>query len=294
MKTRRKTLMGSGAMIALLSLLFFACQKNVTPPIASSASARQVALYLTDDPCQYDSVFIDIKYVEIKIDTSQHMNDDHYGDNEDDHMEDHHHQDQYGFWDTLAIRPGVYDILKLRNGIDTLLGTVNIPAATIRKVRLTLGTNNSVVISGTTYPLQQFSQANNYEYIRIHQEDEDNQYRPGQTSMWIDFNVCKSIVALNGNYYLRPFLSVFSMHNTGGIKGTVLPYAARPFVTAWNDTDTATAKPEENGEYKIRGLNAGTYSIMFQGSFGYKDTTLTGIQVTNGQSVEIPPINLHQ
>ncbi len=42
--------------------------------------------------------------------------------------EDHHHHDQYGFWDTLAIRPGVYDILKLRNGIDTLLGTVNIPS----------------------------------------------------------------------------------------------------------------------------------------------------------------------
>ncbi len=202
MKIRRKTLMGSGAIIALLSLLFFACQKNVTP-IASSTSARQVALYLTDDPCQYDSVFIDIKYVEIKLDTSQHMNDDHYGDNQNNHMEDHHHQDQYGFWDTLAIRPGVYDILKLRNGIDTLLGTVNIPAAKIRKVRLTLGTNNSVVISGTTYPLQQFNNANNYQYIRIHQEDEDNQYRPGQTSMWIDFNVCKSIIALNGNYYLK-------------------------------------------------------------------------------------------
>ncbi len=84
------------------------------------------------------------------------------------------------------------------------------------------------------------------------------------------------------------------MHNTGGIEGTVLPYAARPYVTAWNDTDTATAKPEENGEYKIRGLNAGTYSIMFQGSFGYKDTTLTGIQVTNGQAVQIPLITLHQ
>ena len=293
MKIRRKTFMGSGAMLAFLSLLFFACKKNVTP-VASSSSARQVGLYLTDDPCQYDSVFIDIKYVEIKLDTSQHMNDDHYGDNENDHMEDHHHQDQYGFWDTLTIRPGVYDILKLRNGIDTLLGTVNIPSAKIRKVRLTLGTNNSVVISGTTYPLQQFNNGNNYEYIKIHQEDEDNQYRPGQTSMWVDFNVCKSIIDLNGSYYLRPFLSVFAMHNTGGITGTVLPYAARPFVTAWNDTDTATAKPEENGNFKIRGLTAGTYSMMIQGSFGYKDTTLTGIQVTNGQAVQIPLITLHQ
>jgi hypothetical protein len=293
MKISRKTILGSGAIIALLSLLFFACKKNETT-IANSSSPRQVALYLTDDPCQYDSVFIDIKYVEIKIDTSQHMNDDNYGDNEDSQSEDHHHQDEYGYWDTLTIRPGVYNILKLRNGIDTLLGTVNIPAAKIRKVRLTLGTNNSVVISGTSYPLQQFNEANNYEYIRIHKEDEDNQYRIGQTSMWIDFNVCKSIIALNGNYYLKPFLSIFSMHNTGGIEGKVLPFVARPYVTAWNDTDTATANPEENGEYKIRGLNAGTYNIMFQGSFGYKDTTLTGIEVSKGKAIQIPLITLHK
>ncbi len=293
MKITRKTILGSGAIIALLSLLFFACKKNVTP-VASSLAPRQVGLYLTDDPCQYDSVFIDIKYVEIKIDTSQHMNDDNYGDNEDDHMEDHHHHDQFGYWDTLTIRPGVYNILKLRNGIDTLLGTVNIPTAKIRKVRLTLGSNNSVVISDVSYPLQQFNEGNNYEYIKVNQEDEDNKYHPGQTSMWLDFNVCKSIISHNGNYYLKPSLSIFSMHNTGGIEGKVLPFASRPYITLWNDTDTATAKPEEEGEYKIRGLNAGTYSIMFQGSFGYKDTTLTGIQVTNGHAVQIPLITLHQ
>ncbi len=293
MKIRKKNITGATALLAFLSLLFFACKKNVTTP-ASSSSPRQVSLYLTDDPCQYDSVFIDIRYVEIKIDTSQHMNDDHYGDNEDDHNEDHHHHDQYGLWDTLSIRPGVYNILKLRNGIDTLLGTVNIPAAKIRKIRLTLGTDNSVVMSGVSYPLQSTYGLNNYEYVQVHQEDEDNQYRPGQTSMWLDFNVCKSIISRNGNYYLRPYFSIFSMHNTGGIEGTILPFAARPFVTAWNDTDTATAKPEENGRYKIRGLNPGTYSVTYQGMFGYQDTTLTGIQVTTGSAVSIPTITLHQ
>lgn len=293
MKISKKNLMGTGALIALLSLLFFACKKNVTS-IASSSSPRQMALYLTDDPCQYDSVFIDIQNVEVKVDTSQHMNDDHFEDNKDDHEEDHHHGDQFGSWDTLAIRPGVYNILNLRNGIDTLLGTVNIPAGKIRRIRLTLGTNNSVVISGATYPLQQINGSSNYEYVQVHQEDEDNHFNPGQTSMWLDFNVCKSIISHNRNYYLRPFLSIFSMHNTGGIEGTVLPFAARPYVTAWNDTDTATAKPEEDGRYEMRGLNAGTYSITFQGSFGYKDTTITGVTVTTGSTVKIPSITLHQ
>lgn len=291
MKTSRKNVVGAGMLIAFVSLAFFACKKNVSP--ANSSSPRQVALYLTDDPCQYDSVFIDIQHVEVQVDTSQHMSDDHYGDNEDDHMEDHHHHDQYGIWDTLAIRPGVYNILKLRNGVDTLLGTVNIPAGKIRRIRLTVGTNNSVVISGVTYPLNEINDHNNYEYIKVHDDDEDNQFNAGQTSMWLDFNVCKSIIADNGNYYLRPFLSIFSMHNTGGIEGSVGPFAARPYVTAWNDTDTATAKPEEDGRYKIRGLHPGTYSVSFQGSFGYQDTTITGVTVTTGDAVKLPVITLH-
>ncbi len=293
MKISKKNIPGAATLLALLSVLFFACKKNVAP-VANSSSPRQVALYLTDDPCQYDSVFIDIQYVEIKIDTSQHMNDDHFGDHENDHLQDHRHGDQYGSWDTLSIRSGVYNILDLRNGIDTLLGTVNIPAGKIRRIRLTLGTNNSVVISGVTYPLQTINRANNYEYVQVHKEDEDNQYNPGQTSMWLDFNVCKSIIPHNGNYYLRPFISVFSMHNTGGIEGTVLPFAARPYVTAWNDTDTATAEPEENGMFKIRGLNPGTYSVSFQGSFGYQDTTITGVTVTTGTAIKISSVTLHQ
>ena len=294
MKNKKQILLGLGLMIITLSLLIFACQKSVTP-LSSNSSPRNVGLYLTDDPCQYDSVFIDIRYVEIKIDTStQHMNDDHFGDNEDDHMDDHHHHDQYGYWDTLTIRPGVYNILKLRNGIDTLLGTANIPAGKIRKIRLTLGTSNSVVISGVSHSLNLLPGSNNYEYVKIHEEDEDNHFRPGQTSMWLDFNVCKSINIRNGQYYLKPFLQVFAMDNTGRIEGKVLPNAAQPYVTAWNATDTASALPEEDGEYKIRGLNAGIYSLQFKGSFGYMDTTITNVEVKAGQEIKIPVITLHQ
>ncbi|MDP4284371.1 MAG: DUF4382 domain-containing protein [Bacteroidota bacterium] len=294
MKNKKQLLLGLGLMITTLSLLIFACQKNVTP-LSSSSSPRNVGIYLTDDPCQYDSVFIDIQYVEIKIDTStQHMNDDHFGDNENDHNEDHMHHDQYGFWDTLSIRSGVYDVLQLRNGIDTLLGTTNIPAGKIRKIRLTLGSNNSVVISGISHPLNLFPNTNNYEYVKIHGEDEDNHFRPGQTSMWLDFNVCKSIRFDNGQYYLKPFLSVFAMDNTGRIQGIVLPNSAQPYVTVWNATDTASALPEHDGEYKIRGLNAGIYSLQFKGSFGYMDTTITNLEVKAGQLVKIPVITLHQ
>lgn len=294
MKITRKTILGFGLMLTTLSLLIFACQKSVTP-INNDSVARNVAVYLTDDPCQYDSVFIDIRYVEIKIDTSsQHRDDDQFEDNEDDHKEDGKHHDQNGFWDTLNIRPGVYNILKLRNGIDTLFGTTNIPAGKIRKIRLTLGTNNSVVISGVSHPVNLFPGSNNYAYVKIHKEHEDDNFRPGQTSIWLDFNVCKSIKVMNGQYYLKPFLKVFAMSKTGRIEGKVLPNSAQPYVTAWNATDTASALPEHEGEYKIRGLKAGVYSVQFKGSFGYKDTTITNVEVKNNQETKIPVITLHQ
>ncbi|MGH2647335.1 MAG: DUF4382 domain-containing protein [Ginsengibacter sp.] len=290
----KKTLLRFGLIMTTLTLLIVACQKNNTP-IANSSQARNVAVYLTDDPCRYDSVFIDIRYVELKIDTnSLHMNDDHWGDNDDDHRCDHQHFDQDGFWDTLSIRSGVYDILSLRNGIDTILGTANIPAGKIRKIRLTLGTDNSVVISGTSYPLNLFPGINNYVYVKIHDADEDDHFRSGQTSMWLDFNACRSILWRNGQYYLTPFLTIFALHNTGGIEGTVLPGTAQPFVTAWSSTDTASALPGHNGEYKIRGLSAGTYSVQFQGSFGYNDTTINNVEVQNNGEVHLPAITLHQ
>lgn len=294
MKTTRKKILVFGFMLCVLSLLIYACQKNVTP-INNSSGSRNVSVYLTDAPCQFDSVFIDIRYVEIKIDTnSQHRDDDQFGDNEDDHNDDHQHHDQNGFWDTLKIRPGVYNILKLRNGIDTVLGTTNIPAGKIRKIRLTLGTNNSVVISSVSHPLNLLPGSNNYSYVKIHGEDEDDDFKPGQTSIWLDFNVCKSIRFSNGQYFLKPFLQVFSMNKTARLEGKVLPSAAQPYVTVWNATDTASALPERDGEYKIRGLRSGVYSIQFKGSFGYKDTTLTNVQLLNGQEKHIPTITLHQ
>ena len=304
MKITKKNLPGFGVVLLALSLWLAACKKDVStsdnPP-----GSRNVAVYLTDDPCQFDSVFIDIRYVEIKIDTnSRYRDDDDNGENEDDadydenedddRDNDNKHQDKYGKWDTLSIRSGVYNILKLRNGIDTILGTTNIPAGKIRKIRLTLGTNNSVVISGVSHALNLSPGSNNYAYVKIRKEHEDDDFRPGQTSIWLDFNVCKSIKEKNGQYYLKPFLKVFAMNKTGGIEGKVLPNSAQPYVTAWNGTDTASALPEHDGEYKIRGLKSGVYSIQFQGSFGYKDTTLTNVQVQNGQETDIPTITLRQ
>ncbi len=292
MKSRSKFLFAVGVLLLTLSVFFTACQKDTSTP-DNSSNARQLAVYLTDDPCNYDSVFVDIKFVEVKIDTSKdHMDDDRYGDNDDDGDDDNKHKDSYGRWDTLRITPGIYNILKLRNGVDTLLGTANIPAGTIRKIRITLGTNNRVVVKGVSKPLNLLAGTNKYVYIKIHKEDEDDDDNV-RTSLWLDFNVCESIKLINGQYYLKPVLKPFGKKNYGEIKGRVLPNAARAFVTARSSSDSATAIPESDGKYKIRGLRPGTYSLQFKGSAGYKDTTINNIQVQKKKETEIATVTLH-
>ena len=291
MKSTKKLFFGFGILLCL-SLIFSACQKDVSTT-NNPKTARQLSVYLTDDPCQYDSVFIDIRYVEVKIDTTkEHMDDDEFGDRDDDGDDDHRDHDNFGKWDTLTIRPGVYNILQFRNGLDTLLGTANIPAGKIRKIRLTLGTNNSLVKDGVSHPLNLLAGTNNYVYIKIHNEDEDD-VTTAQTAIWLDFDVCRSIKLINGQYYLKPVLKPFGKKNFGEIEGKVLPEAAHAFVTAQNTSDSASAMPEHDGEYKIRGLREGAYSLTFKGSGGYKDTTIINIQVRKGKETKVPTITLH-
>ncbi len=290
MKNLKKRVLYGTMLFFGVAVFMAACQKQNDVP--SNDGTKNLAVYLTDDPCNFDSVFIDIRYVEVKIDTSRkHDDDDSHGDNDDDDDDDNKHRDNYGKWDTLTVTAGVYNILRLRNGIDTLLASGNIPAGKIRKIRLTLGTNNSLVIGGVTKPLLLFPGTKKYVYVKIHSKDEDDDIQ-NQSAIWLDFDVCKSIRLSNGQYYLKPFLKTFSKKKTGRVEGKVLPRAASPTVTIFNTADSGFAIPENDGEYKIVGLKEGTYTLKFKGSNGYFDTTLSNIIVRKNKETEIRTITL--
>jgi hypothetical protein len=292
MKNLRIRLLAITLSCFIVTIIFSACQKDNTSE--NDNSTRTLSVFLTDDPCNFDSVFIDIRTVEVKIDSSRKHDDDDNGndDNDDDGDDNNSHHDSFGRWDTLTIRPGVYNILKLRNGIDTLLATGNIPAKKIKKIRITLGTNNRIVVGGNNFPLALLAGTSKYVYVKIKKEHQDDN-AGNQTSIWLDFDVCESIKFRNGAYFLKPFLKVFCQNNFGKVEGKVLPRIAQPFVKIFNATDSATAIPENDGEYKIRGLREGTYKIRFSGSNGYLDTTISNIQIRKGKETEIPTITLH-
>jgi hypothetical protein len=60
-------------------------------------------------------------------------------------------------------------------------------------------------------------------------------------------------------------------------------------------SDTATAIPfDDNGEFKIVGLNAGSYTLLIDGQNGYRDTTINNVIVRNREDTHVPVITLHQ
>lgn len=282
------------SIIVFISIVFLGvgCKKS---SVETNTNTKKLSVFLIDDPSQYDSVLVDIRFVEVKVDTSaQHEGDDHFGDNDSNEDDDHHDHDQFGKWDTLAITPGVYNLMTLRNGVNLLLGSGAITGK-IRKIRITLGTNNSVYIAGVQHPLSLYPGTNNYVYVKIHDEDEDEEANNNgvtTTNIWIDFDVSRSVIEQNGLFYLKPILKPFSRKHSGSIEGKVFPSAAHPLVSAFNSQDSGHAIPEEEGEYEIEGLHPGTYTVTFQGSNGYRDTSINNIVLQPGQKVELPNITL--
>ncbi len=286
-------------IVALIALVFISlvlvltsCQKEVSGGnTAIPAGRQQVALYMNDDPANYFKVMIDIQRVELKIDTCSHQHDDRFYADDDDKDDDHHGHDDYGQWDTLDIKPGVYDLLRLRNGVDTLLAKGFPFKGRISKIRITLGTGSTVWIDSTTsFPLS-ICDNKPYAYVKTMANTIDT-LAGGLIKMRMDFDIAKSIKFKNGTYCLKPSIKSYSEHQTGEIEGKVLPKDAKVMVTVFNATDTAYALPSHEGEYKIRGLKAGTYSVYFDADAPYTDTTISSITIVKGEDTKLPTITL--
>lgn len=250
-------------------------------------------MFLTDDPALFDKVNIDIKSVQVFIDT---CNKNRNGDDDDDHgrgQGDDDHQDHCVNWDTLNIAPGVYDLLGLRNGVDTLLASGIIPEGNIKKIKIVLGSNNSLVKDSVTYPLDLFPGTQATIILKIKGGDWD-EWQPGRNRLWLDFDIARSIITVRGKFLLLPVIRLFTVKATGSLEGQVIPKEAYPVVSVYNAQDTGYAIPWRNGEFKVRGLKEGTYDVFINASNGYQDTTITGVEIRRGRETELPKITLHK
>lgn len=295
-------LYGSLTFVAL-ALVFFSCQKEAADNIP--AGMNKLSVYLTDGPLDYDHVYVDIRSIAVKLDTCRRGQGNGDDDDDDEH-EGHQHgcdddnDNMYShcqIWDTLNINPGVYDLLSLSNGVDTLLASGFLLNGKILRIKFTIGDNNTVVVDSVTHPLRLIGNQRTV-YVNIRREHLDS-LSSNNFQLFLDFNLQRSVFYRNGQYWLKPYLKPFGLHQTGEIEGEIEPDRSWRMVKAYNNTDTGYAyrgggHHHGDDDFKIRGLDAGTYSVFIEGKNGYRDTTITGVVVQRGRKTSIDDITLHQ
>ena len=266
-KSNGKTVKLLIVLLATGLFIFISCSKSTS---VGSPGTGHLEVRLTDDPSTYDAVNIDIQQVEVNISSDTGASS--------------------GWRPVPLIRPGIYNLLDFRNGIDTVLAATDLPAGTYSQIRLILGDSNSVVVGGQSYPLKTPSAQESGLKLNIHASlTAGIEYR-----LWIDFDAGRSIVTTgNGKYILKPVIRTYSEAIGGSIKGVVEPAAAKPEVFAVQGTDTLLALPDSvTGYYFFGGVNAGSWSLFFHAQdTTYADSTAT-VSVSTGVVTDVDTVLL--
>jgi hypothetical protein len=240
------------------SILFFSCQKSNN----SSDNAARLQVRLTDSPDpNVQEVWVDVKEVRINMkDTS---------------------------WITLdGVHPGLYNLLDLTDGKDTLLADAQIPAGDISQIRLVLGDNNYIITkSGEKIDLTTPSAQQSGLKVQIHQAVTGGiLYR-----LILDFDAGKSIVKAgqSGKYILKPVLRVISFLASGGnLKGVVVPDSVRTAIYAINGADTvaSTYTDISNGNFWFGDIPAGNYLVSYAPTDSNYRETQKNVSIVLGQT----------
>lgn len=252
--------------VAVSAIVLYSCQKNSGGSNTSNSPRLQVRL--TDGPADAKEVWVDIKEVKIMMGDTGEI--------------------------TLnGAHPGVYNLLDLTNGKDTILADAEIPAGSISQIRLVLGSNNYIVTnSGEKIALTTPSAQQSGLKVQIHQDVTGGVlYR-----LILDFDAGKSIVKAgnSGNYLLKPVLRIISFVPSGGnVKGVVTPDSVTTFVYAIQGPDTiASTSTDEHGNYLVRDIAAGSYTFSYVPNDTIHKDASRSVAVVLGQTTVVDTVKL--
>ena len=242
-------------LLAIVGIELSSCSKDAVNP-----EYAQVSFRLTDAPCDYDHLFIDIEALEI-------------------------HSDSNGWESITPFNAGIYDLLELTNGLDTLLCTTELPEGKISQIRLILGDDNQLVVDGTTHDIKIPSGSQSGLKLNLHK------YLDAGTSytIWLDFDVCKSVIEKgNGSYSLKPVIRTFADSTNGKLKGYIQPDSLPTYVYAIdNNNDSILSITNPDGFFMICGLD-GSYDVWINPTdTTVTDSFITGVQVDFGKIVDL-------
>lgn len=171
----KKLALVAAAALASVVILVTACTKD------DNGDGTTLRVRLTDAPLQADSVNVDIQQIRVKF-----------------------REDSLSGWMDLNTQAGIYDLLGLQNGVDTLIAQGNIPTDVVKEIRFVLGPNNSIVVNGVNYPLTIPSGSESGLKLKV-----DKRLNGSLDSLLIDFDAAMSIHQTgNGSWHLKPVLKI--------------------------------------------------------------------------------------
>jgi len=248
--------------LSLISLCFFACQKNNT---GSAGGTSNVTVKMTDAPGAFDAVILNIKSVVVVTDKGEQ---------------------------TLNVNGGPIDILRFRLGRDTILASQDIPAGTIQQVRLVLNdSGNRVIVGGVSYDLTTPSGQTSGVKLAV------NEQLTGGIAytLHLDFDAAQSIVLTgSGKYILKPVIRAIPQAVSGALTGMVTPAASSPKVYAIMGTDTVGSVADATGKFYFPGLASGVYQVKFVPVSPYQVKTVSSVAVTNGTVTDMGTVTITQ
>lgn len=252
---------------------FVSCSSDDSNP---KAEMSQVEVRLTDAPGDYSAVYVEVE--DVMINTSAE------GSEEES-------------WESLGeVNHGPHDLLQLTGGITEILVDTEIPSGYLNQIRLVLGDNNYVVVEDgeggfDEMVLKTPSGQESGLKLQVNQELLPN----AAYTFILDFDVDQSIVDTSeGNFNLKPVIRVSVEESSGTIMGSVHPTKEQVVVIAENGSVKASAYTNENGEFAIHGLPAGTYKITAtpEDGVGLDVSVVNNISVSQGASVTVDTLFL--
>lgn len=244
--------------IMMIGLVMNSCSDD-------NAKSYPVAIKMTDAPGPYDAVFVDVQGVEITGGGGETV--------------------------VLNAKKGIYDLLLLSNGATTLIATDTLETSKISQIRLILGSRNSVVVNGNSYPLSTPSAEQSGLKLQV----KETLQQGILYEILLDFDANKSIVETgNGSYKLKPVIRTIQTAVSGTIKGKISPVGLA-VVTAVSTTDATvfySTNVNMDGEFMVMGLPAGNYNVIITPILPLLPVTKSNVTVTSGNITDINTITL--
>lgn len=237
----------------MLGALIYSCNNDDTN------ASYPYAVRLTDAPGPYDEVNVDIQGVEV------------IGDG--------------GKTELLNVEKGIYNLLEFSNGVDTLIANDSLEISSVNQIRLILGTNNTVVLDGVSYPLSTPSAQQSGLKLQVNQTLQEGILY----TVLLDFDANKSIVKQgNGTYSLKPVIRTIEKAISGSVKGKITPVGTMAVVEATSSTGVSyTSNVNETGDFLVMGLPPGSYQITITPTLPLLPATKADVVVTAGLTTDI-------